>query len=89
MKTVSVVKVVLKLIQEIVNHSELKLFYRGNTVMNRQTVIQEGMQIKTRPYSYRKITKVFITDYKTTEYTTQEIPYQLRKLSKTRLSDGL
>jgi hypothetical protein len=52
-------EIVLKTIHEIVNHSELEICFRGNTVMNEQTIIQKKKCNQTGPYSCRKNNEVF------------------------------
>jgi ATP-dependent exoDNAse (exonuclease V) beta subunit len=58
---------VLKTIQEIVNHSELSIcFEEGNEVLNEQTIIQkEGKTIKPDRMVLTKNKDVFLLDYKT------------------------
>jgi very-short-patch-repair endonuclease len=60
-------EIVLKTIQEIVNHSELEIcFAEGNEVLNEQTIIQkEGTTIKPDRMVLTKNKEVLLLDYKT------------------------
>jgi ATP-dependent exoDNAse (exonuclease V) beta subunit len=68
-------EIVLKTIQEIVNHSELEIcFAEGNDVLNEQTIIQkEGTTIKPDRMVLTKNKEVLLLDYKT---GTHNVKYQ-------------
>ncbi|RYJ53058.1 DUF559 domain-containing protein [Flavobacterium petrolei] len=68
-------EIVLKTIQEIVNHSELEIcFAEGNDVLNEQTIIQkEGTTIKPDRMVLTKNREVLLLDYKT---GTHNVKYQ-------------
>jgi len=63
-------KLVWQTIQEIVNHTELELFFaEGNEVLNEQTIIQkEGKTIKPDRMVVANDKKVYLLDYKTGVY---------------------
>jgi ATP-dependent exoDNAse (exonuclease V) beta subunit len=75
--TVNQKEVVLKTIQEIVNHSELlSYFAEGNEVLNEQTIIQkQGKTIKPDRMVLTNNKEVFLLDYKT---GTHNPKYQLQ-----------
>lgn len=58
---------VYKTIQEIVNHSELSIYFEEeNEVLNEQTIIQkEGKTIKPDRMVLNKIKEIYLLDYKT------------------------
>ncbi len=58
---------VYKTIQEIVNHSELSIYFEGeNEVLNEQTIIQkEGKTIKPDRMVLNKNKEIYLLDYKT------------------------
>jgi ATP-dependent exoDNAse (exonuclease V) beta subunit len=68
-------EIVLKTIQEIVNHSELEIcFAEGNDVLNEQTIIQkEGKTVKPDRMVLKKNREVLLLDYKT---GTHNVKYQ-------------
>ena len=81
--TVNQQATVLKTIQDIVNHNELKDFFAiENKILNEQTIIQkEGNMIKPDRMAISKDKKVYLIDYKTgvhqPKYQTQLENYQV------------
>ncbi len=81
--TVNQQATVLKTIQDIVNHNELKDFFAiENKILNEQTIIQkEGNMVKPDRMAISKDKKVYLIDYKTgvhqPKYQTQLENYQV------------
>ena len=81
--TINQKETVHKTIQEIVNHSELTVYFEeGNEVLNEQTIIQkEGKTIKPDRMVLSKNKEVFLLDYKTGTHN-QKYQLQLENYQK-------
>jgi ATP-dependent exoDNAse (exonuclease V) beta subunit len=75
--TVNQKDVVYQTIQEIVNHSELSIYFaEGNEVLNEQTIIQKlGKTIKPDRMVLNKNNEIYLLDYKTGTHSSK---YQLQ-----------